>query len=382
MSHTGTRLRRTVQTAAAFGIAAALLTGCASSAAEAGADDADSVQPGGSRVFVDELGREVEIDLPVTAVYTDYIYQAEAVRLVGGNDLIVAQGEITDPSSPLNSNNKTYLESFAGAVNVGPNDAPNWEAIVDSGAELAFVMRNGPYQDAIEKLEPFGIDVFVVTGWDPKVLREYIPVLGEILGTEEQAAEAAAFFDDIDATLTEGLDGLSEDEKRTVYYENNAEYATGVPGSGWHDVIVDGGGVNIFGDVKVSDDQSAKVHSYPVDPVEVINRDPEVIIHNGVDGLSYGYEVWPEDRWQGQAQAIADRGGWDQISAVKDGEVYVTNNFFYSSLGKKIGSVWIAKTLYPERFENVEVDDFFGQWLELQGVDPVPSSDYVRKIAG
>lgn len=382
MSSPTQRFARTVAAIAAFGIAAGALVGCSTASAAPGEDAASAAEPTGAQTFVDELGREVEIDLPVTAVYTDFQYQAEAVRLVGGGDKIVAHSDATDPANPLNANNKEYWASFADAQSVGAYDEPNWETVVDSGAQVAFVMRNGPWEDAVEKLEPFGIDVFVVTGWDPEVLREFIPVLGEILGTEDQAAEAAALYDDIDATLAEHTEGIPEDERKKVYFEGSTEYSTVVPGSGFHDQIVDAGGENIFGDVNITDDQSAKIHNYPVDPVEIIDRNPDVIIQNTVGGLTAGIEPVDEQELQDAAAAIANRGGWDQITAVQNDDIYVTSNFLWSTLGKKIGSVALAKILYPEEFADVDVDDYFGTWLELQGVEPRPAADYIVKYAG
>jgi len=369
---TTSRRRSPLSAAAVLTASAVLLAGCAAAAADAPTAE----EPAAETVTItDELGREVELDIPITAVYGDLWYQSEIIRGIGAGDTIVAIESSSDPvANPLNAE---YFAAFEGLPVVGHYEEPNWEAIVESGAEVALMRRNGPWEEAVEKLEPFGIDVVVVTTWDPIVLREYLPLLGEIFGAEEGAAELAALYDDIEDILAERLD---EATVKSVYFENNADFVTSVPGSGWHDTIVLGGGENLFGDVNVGNDSSASVHQYEVDPVEVIARNPDVIIHTGIDGGVSGYEPWTRDELTAQTEAIADRPGWQATTAVADEEVYVFNNFFYSALGKQLGALAVATWLYPDRFEDVDIDDYFARWLTSQGVEPRPVSDYVHKL--
>ncbi|WP_426324037.1 ABC transporter substrate-binding protein [Microbacterium sp. E-13] len=371
---TTSRRRRPARAIALLTGAVLLLSGC--SAASAATSTPAPQKTPETVTITDELGREVELTVPITAVYPDLWYQSEIVRGIGAGDSIVAIESSTDPTTT--EENAEYFADFADLPVVGNYEEPNWEAIVESGAQVALMRRNGPWEEAVEKLEPFGIDVVVVTTWDPIVLRKYLPLLGEIFGKEDGAAELASLYDDIDTTLDDALEGV--DDPKSVYFENNAEYVTSVPGSGWHDTIELAGGENLFGDVNVGDDSSASVHQYEVDPVEVIARNPDVIVHNGVDGLVSGYEPWSASDLEGQAEAIAARPGWDATTAVQGDEVYVFDNFFYSALGKQVGALALASWLYPERFEDVDVDEYFGRWLTAQGVEPRSVSEYVYKL--
>ncbi|MFB9948331.1 ABC transporter substrate-binding protein [Rhizobium puerariae] len=327
--------------------------------------------------ITDELGREITLPVPVKAVYPDLWYQTEIVRAIGAGDTIVAVDQTADPNK--NAANREYFAEFAKVPDAGNFNGPNWETIATSGAEVFFARRNSPWQDAVEKLKPFGIQVVVVSTWDPKVLRAQLPNVGRIFGAEKGAAALAQLYDDIEKILTERLKGT---EPKTVYFENNADFVTSVPGSGWHDTIVLGGGQNIFGDIKIGNSGSASVHTYTIDPVEIINRNPEVIIHNGVDGQASGYQPWDKAQLAEQAQRIAGRPGWGSVKAVQDKNVFIFNNFLYSALGKQLGALVVAKWLYPDRLADVDLDTYFARWLEPQGVKAKPASDYLYKLGG
>lgn len=327
--------------------------------------------------ITDELGREVTLKAPVKTVYTDLWYQAEIVRAIGAADKIVSIDQTSNPDK--NTANKDYFAKFAGLPDAGNFNSPNWETIAASGAEVFFTRRNAPWQDAIEKLKPFGIEVVVVSTWDPKVLRAQLPNIGKIFGAEKGAADLAALYDDIEKLLAERLKGV---EPKTVFFENNADFVTSLPGSGWHDTIVLGGGKNIFGDIAIANTGSASVHTYTVDPVEIINRNPDVIIHNGVDGKASGYAPWDQELLAEQAQRVVDRPGWNSIKAVEDKNVFVINNFFFSALGKQIGALAVATWLHPDRFSDINVDAYFSRWLQAQGVETRPVTDYAYKLGG
>lgn len=353
------------------------LAACAASPTAAATKAGDTGDERETVTITDELDREVELQIPVKKVYADLWYQTEIVRAIGAGDTIVS---IDDTSSPtINTANAEYFAEFADTPSAGDYEEPNWEVIAESGAEVFLARRNSPWQEAEEKLAPFGIKVVVVSTWDPKVLREELPLLGQIFGEEEGAAELAALYDEIDDLLTTRLEGV---EPKTVYFENNADNVTSVPGSGWHDAIVAGGGDNIFADVDVADDSSANVHTYTIDPADVIERNPDVIIHNGVDGLTTGYAAWTPEQLSGQAEKIAARAGFDGTTAVKNGDVYVFNNFFYSALGKQIGALAVATWLHPDEFADVNLDDYLGRWLEIQGVEAKPATDYYYRLGG
>lgn len=366
---TGPRLTSRIVTLGVVYLGAILSAGAFSSAAQAQTAEQKTI------TITDELGREVTLQAPIKAVYPDLWYQTEIVRAIGAGDKIVAIDQSANPNK--NAANKDYFAKFANLPDAGNFNGPNWETIATSGAEVFFARRNSPWQDAVEKLKPFGIQVVVVSTWDPKVLRAQLPNIGKIFGAEKGAADLAQLYDDIDKVLADRLKGV---EPKTVYFENNADFVTSLPGSGWNDTIVLGGGKNIFGDISIANTGSASVHQYTVDPVEIISRNPDVIIHNGVDGQASGYAPWEQAQLSGQADRIIGRPGWNAIKAVQDKNVFVFSNFFFSALGKQIGALAVAKWLHPDRFADVDVDAYFARWLQAQGVEARPVAEYAYKL--
>jgi iron complex transport system substrate-binding protein len=364
-------------------VGVAVLTACSTAAAgspdaspSAATPSAASVKPH-TVTITDELGRKVELQVPIKAVYPDLWYQTEIVRAIGAGNTIVAVDDTANPK--VATANSEYFKEFANTPSAGDYNQPNWEAIAASGAQVFFARRNSPWQEAEKKLAPFGIKVVVITTWDPIVLRKFLPTIGEIFGHEDGAAKLATLYDDIQAELKKGLAKVPADARKSVYFENNADFVTSLPGSGWDDTITLGGGKNIFADV-VADSGSTAVQQYQVDPAEIIKRNPDVVIHAGADGQKYGYKQWDASVFQKQAQAIANRPGWSAVSAVKNGNVYVFNNFFYSALGKQLGALAVATWLYPDQFAGVDLDAYFARWLGLQGVAPVPAANYFYKL--
>lgn len=242
----------------------------------------------------------------------------------------------------------------------------NYDEIIAAGPELFITLSNSPYEEAIEKLEPFGIPVLVVTAWEPRLFEQNVELLGTVFGTEERAAEFAGLYREVADLLDERTAHLPDDQRKSVYFENGEANVTGVPGSGWHDIIELAGGTNVFGDIDFASDpnRGGTVHTTPVDPADVLERDPDLVLRHGIDGLVAGYEPFPEDAAATLTNELVARPGWSELTAVRNGDVFVANNFWTSALAKEIGALGLATWLHPELFEDVDTEEFFRRWVE------------------
>src|SRR5262249_13642707 len=146
-----------------------------------------------------------------------------------------------------------------------------------------------------------------------------------------------------------------------VYLEEVGDYRTLLPGSGWHDMIETGGGTNVFRDVTITEANVARGDSqgFTVDPEEVIERAPDAIIK-----LQPG-QYLPHDRALSKTvlERLVARPGFATIPAVRNGQVFHISYYFASGCSKIVGSLRIAKWLYPERFQDVEPEDVMAEWL-------------------
>ncbi|MDT9595019.1 ABC transporter substrate-binding protein [Nocardioides zeae] len=338
-------------------------------------DDGRSFQ-----TVVDELGREVRVPDPVQSVAIGYNhYNIELVRGVGAGDRIVGVAGDGVDDTP---GNEEYWSSVPGADTIVGRAAEfNYDAVVAADPELFITLSNSPYEEAVEKLEPFGIPVLVVTAWEPALFEQNVELLGEVFGTEERAADFSGLYTEINDLLSERLEGV---EPRSVYFENGEPNVTGVPGSGWHDIIELAGGENIFADIDFSSGNfEGTVHQTPVDPADVLARDPDLVIRNGLDGTAAGYEPWPAADVAALADELAARPGWSDLTAVRNGDVYVANNFWTSALAKGIGALGLAKRLHPDLFADVDTEEYFRQWVEdFQETPYLPEEDYVHRLGG
>src|SRR6202035_318515 len=79
-----------------------------------------------------------------------------------------------------------------------------------------------------------------------------------------------------------------------------------ISGIGWvEELIAIAGGIPVFPELGAR----AKAHDRVIDPAEVVRRDPEVIFASWC-----GMKV--------KLDAIQQRPGWDQITAVRNGHIY------------------------------------------------------------
>jgi iron complex transport system substrate-binding protein len=106
------------------------------------------------------------------------------------------------------------------------------------------------------------------------------------------------------------------------------------------------------------------------------------VLRHGIDGQSPGYEPWPQEAQAQLAAELAARPGWSELPAVQNGDVYVANNFWTSSVAKAIGALGLATWLHPDRFEDVDVDEYFTRWVEdFQETElEHGTSDYVYRL--
>lgn len=306
----------------------------------------------------DETDVTVTFAEPVDRIIAFNAYNGEFVRAVAGVETLVgldANG-LNEPGY--------WPEDGSVAVSGQNQREPNYEAIVALQPDVVIFPRNGAWQEAREKLGAFDIPVLVLTGWDPLRHTANVAAIGDITGHPERAEKLNDFYTGYLELLKKRL---AKVEKRTVFVEHGADFKAPIPGSGWHDMIVQGGGASILGDVDISIQPASKgsVHSFTIEPEFILKQDPEVIIK--FDQRSY-VPAAPEVRAE-RHEAIVNRPGWSDLQAVKNGETYTINWFAAGASSKILGSLYIAKWLYPQPFADVDPDEAMRVWLEdFQGV--------------
>ena len=326
------------------------------SASSEGTEAANSA--GETTVFVDDIGREVELSLPVTRACVANRYNNELIRAVGAGDCVVGVDIYTSQDS-------VYWPRFGEEETFG-KDEYDYEKIIALDPQVLVMPKNGVIEESIEKLEPFGIQVVVITGWDNADVPKQIRLCGELFGREEEAEELVQFYQEPVNYISRQLEQVKE--RKTVYWEYGGDYTTCIPGTsndGWHNMIQMAGGENIFGD--------ASLAGKDIDPEQILEADPDLIVKiyaGEVVGNSGVFTAPPQEEFAGKAQIMLARPGWKDLTAVQEGNFYLNTAFMSGGLGKMVGAAYMAKWLYPELMTDLDPDQIFADWMAYQGFTP------------
>lgn len=270
----------------------------------------------------DDFGRQVVIHavperiISLTPSGTEILFALGlGPRMVGGTDY------------------DNYPPEALALPKVGDYENPNLENIIALEPDL--VLADSIHQKTVEELEALGIPVLA---FDPATVAgvyDTIIRIGKAAGALETAEELVDQMQREVAALTAPLADLAEEDKPTVYYEIWYEPLITVgPQTYIHDMITLAGGRNIAADAQTA---------WPEYSLEVlIEKDPEVIIRPRV--LMGTAALKKED--------FASRPGWENITAVREGRIYLVEDDLISRPGPRCvqGLKDLVQILHPDLY--------------------------------
>jgi iron complex transport system substrate-binding protein len=300
----------------------------------------------------DDLGARLVVKAPMSRLVVFNRYTAEFVRAVAGSEVIIGVDAAT-------AKDRAYWPNLHAAITGEGQTHPNYEAIVTAQPDCVLLPRNGDWESARRSLAPFDIPVIVITAWDVLKHEANVSLLGRLLAKEARAAELNAFYNYYRNIISLRTAGLA---RKRVYFEEVGDYMTVLKGSGWHDMIEIAGGINIFGNVKVTDQPMAPdyVQSFAIDPEEIAERSPDIFVKlqpNQYAPHSKGFSA-------AVLNAIAKRPCCTNLPAIETGEVYHMSYFLAGGCSKITGALQLAKWLYPQEFADIDPGEAMRVWLE------------------
>ena len=187
-------------------------------------------------------------------------------------------------------------------------------------------------EEGLEQLRSAGVKVFIVQ--DAKSFEEVydtIENIGTLVGKKEQAETIISDMKSDLATIQEKAKSIKE--KKSVYVEVSPSpdiYSTG------KNTFIDQM-LSLVNAENVMSDQDGWVQ---VNQEAVISENPDVII------TTYGYYS------EKPKEQIMEREGWEDVNAVKDGDVHDVHSDLVTRTGPRLveGVEEIAKSIYPEIF--------------------------------
>jgi iron complex transport system substrate-binding protein len=288
------------------------------SACGSGSDDAASSSPSpaaaGPITVTDDSGAEVTLDQPATRIVSLAPANTEIAFAIGAGDKMVAGTSYDD-----------YPEEAKALPKVGDFANPNVEKIASYDPEL--VLAAGGIQNKLRsKLEDLGMTVYVVdpTTYDGTIAT--IENVGKLAGADEGTA---AVVDEMTAAKEEVQAKVSGLAAATTFLEIYSKpLMTAGADTFIDDMIAIAGGENI----------GAQAGSgFPSFSTEVLVKDdPQVYIADSGSMSEPG--------------EINKRAGFGELTAVKDGKVYVIEDSIIARPGPRLaeGLRQLVTMIHPE----------------------------------
>ena len=295
----------------------ALMTACAPQAIPTSAPASATL------TFTDGLGREITLDGPAQRVVSLAPSNTEILFAVGAGAQVVGRDQLSD-----------FPDEAKNVADVGSTfDALNTEQIVSLKPDLVLAAEiNTPEQ--VKQLEDLGLTVYYLK--NPLTLEEMysnLEIVAQLTGHEQEAATLIESLKKRVASVDEKIATISS--RPNVFYEldgtDPAKPYTAGKGTFITQLIDRAGGHNIASDLD----------GYPQMSLEqVVTADPAFII---LGDARYGVTT----------ESIAQRPGWADLSAVKNGQVVPFNDDLVSRPGPRLVDALeeLAKLLRPELFQ-------------------------------
>lgn len=274
--------------------------------------------------FTDGLNRQVTLEGGIASRIVSLApSNTEILFAMGAGDQVVGRDALSD-----------FPEEAKSATDIGSTfEALNTELIVSLKPDLILAAEiNTPEQ--VKQLEDLGLTVYYLK--NPTTLEEMYSNLDLVAQMTGHKQEAAALIDSLKARVAAVDEKIAPISARpTVFYEldatDPAKPFTAGKGTFITQLIDRAGGQNIASDIE----------GYPQLSLEqVVAADPAFIV---LGDARYG--VTPE--------SIAQRPGWENLSAVKSGQIFPFNDDLVSRPGPRLVDALeeLAKLLRPELFE-------------------------------
>lgn len=314
--------------------------------------------------FTDTSGKTMTVDLPLQRVVVINRNTAEAIKLLGAGDRIVATGDTTIKNNP-------YL-GFQSLPDVGETGQVNLETILSLKPQVVFAFTNRPDQKLEEKLEPAGIKVVRINNYLPDQMDTELELLGRLFGKEERAAQFLDWKRRIESVVAERVKDIDEKDKKSVlalsagFLNSKGGYRIfpsqslgGKPGVGEGYATILAGGRDAS-DLQWNPAETST--TVMVDEEYVLKRNPDIITLHGT--WLGGYDVSDNKPFEEALANIMNISSLGKLSAGKNQEIYFFHTNFIGSDKRYIGTLQLAKILYPDRFQDVNPDQYAKEYYE------------------
>lgn len=313
------------------------------------------------RTFTDQIGREVKVPDKVDRIV---VLQHQTLNLLvqmNATDKIV--GVMSNWKQQLGSNYARLAPELVSKESLGDLTHVDAEKLVALHPQVVFVTNYAP-QEMIDKISSLGIPAVAISlrhddeGEKNKLnptmadeeqayvkgLYEGIMLIGNIINKPEEAKALIKATENGRNIVSERLQNLPE-EKRIRAYMANPELTTYGSGKYTGLMMKHAGAVNVAASTIKGFKQ--------VSMEQVIAWNPQVI--------------FVQNRYPGVVNEIRSNPQWQVIDAVKNHRVYLMPEYakawgYPMPEAMGIGELWMAKKLYPEKFNDIDMHKIANDW--------------------
>ena len=239
-----------------------------------------------SFTVTDMTGREITFDKPVEKAVALSAADCEIIFALGAEEALVGRGEYC-----------IYPAEALDIPSVQSGYDTNIEQIIALEPEVLFMATMAQTTEQVEQLEKAGIKVVVSDAQDIEGVYTSIRLIGDVMGKKEEAEQ---IISDMDSIFSE-IRANRYDGTKTIYFEIYPQWTAG--NNTFMNEIADMIGLkNCFDDVEKWAEISEE---------QVIERNPDFIV---TTTMYSGEGPSPEEE-------IMARPGWENVTAVKNGDV-------------------------------------------------------------
>jgi iron complex transport system substrate-binding protein len=321
------------------------------------------------RTIIDCAGRRVEIPGKIERIACLYAFSGHAVTMLGRGDDIIAVSNGLKRDSLLHRICPSILNAFVpkaqGSINI--------EELLRARPDILFLPADVNQNKAeTDKLEKFKIPYLVVDYKNIKEQQRAVTMIGEVLNENERAASYNRYYNESMKKVRAVTSMIPDDKKLRLFHSVNEANRTNINtnlSTDWLDVM---GVINVSYSKEANTTGGRnfvsleQIHIW--NPDVILVNEPKVKIH-----------------------MLSERQ-WATLKAIKEKKVVlmpigISRWGHPGSIETPLAILWTAKTLYPDRFNEMDMTgetkafymDFFNHALPDQLVNQVLSGKLVRK---
>ncbi len=295
-----------------------------------------AVEAGNS--VVDALGRRVDIPDTVERIGCMYAFTGHVVAMLGKADKIVAVSNGLKRDILLTSMfpaiQRAVVPKFQGAVNI--------EELTGAAPDIVFIQAQTGRDSAMaDKMKACGLTWIAVDFNNMAQQREVIGMIGKVIGATEKADEYNRYYIRCIEQIQNKIEAEIPARSRLRVYHSTVEpNRTSLKNSLSSDWINAAGVINVTsqestGLLNVNDQAGME---------QILLWNPDIILANE----------------PGVADIIRKNPQWSPITAVKNDRVYqlpigISRWGHPGSLETPLAILWTAKTVYPEKFQHIDM---------------------------